>query len=116
METETGAETETRAAQRRREGGQNWELVQKLRNGSIDLNGNENGGRGRRKRKLGNSPYHGRSRVVDQALSFPTRHHLCRQQAALAGSQKLWAQDLAPFRQCNEEKTESQGQEQENGD
>ena len=34
-----------------------------------------------------------RSRVEDQALPFHTWHHLCREEAALAGSQQLREQD-----------------------
>ena len=65
-----------------------------------DGNGNENregnGGGG----EIWYSPHRERSRGEDQALPFRTRHHLCRQEVASAGSQQLLAQDPAPARRC----------------
>ena len=57
----------------------------------------------RRIKELGNPPHQDRSRVEKEALLFRTRHHLYRQEVALAGNQKLRAQDPAPIRQCGTE-------------
>ena len=38
--------------------------------------------------------------VEDQAQPFRTRHYLCRQEVAPAGSQQLHAQDPTPARRC----------------
>ena len=57
------------------------------------------------------------SRVEDQVLPFQTRHHLCRQEVAPAGSQKLGAQNPAPARRCGTKgKTRNQGREGRHGD
>ena len=44
-----------------------------------------------------------RRKVEDQVQTFRTRHHLCRQEVARAGSQQLLAQDPAPGRRCGTE-------------
>ena len=62
-------------------------------------------------------PHQERSRVKNQALPFPTRHHLCRQEIAPAGSQQFRAQYPAPVRRCGTDgKTGHPGREEENGD
>ena len=66
-------------------------------NGDKKRNVNANGGEGGA-RELGNPPHHNGSRVEYQALSFCTRHHLCRLEVALAANQQLRAQDPVPVR------------------
>ena len=66
---------------------------------------NENGkGRGQKGGgELWYLPHRERSRVKDHALPSRTRHYICRQEAAPAGSQQLRVQDLAPVRRCGAE-------------
>ena len=54
--------------------------------------------------------------VVQQALSFCTRHHLCRQEVALAGTGKLRSQGRVSLHaHCTERVTGLEGQKRANG-
>ena len=62
-------------------------------------------------------PHRQKSRVEDLALPIRTRHHLCREEVAPAGSQQLRAQDSAPAHRCGtERRTWHQGREGRKGD
>ena len=55
--------------------------------------------------------------AIQQALSFRTRHHLCRRRVTLADSQQLRSHDPMPVQaNCTEGRTRSKGQEGANGD
>ena len=55
--------------------------------------------------------------MKDAALQFRTQHPFCRQEAVPAGSQQLWAQDLAPVQRCGTKgRTGHQGRERGNDD
>ena len=57
------------------------------------------------------------SLVLQQALSFRTRHHLCRQRVTHAGSQQLRLQGLMPVQPlCTEGRIRSKRREGANGD
>ena len=71
--------------------------------GIEDGKGNENGeGRGAGG-ELWYLPHQKISKIEGQALPFRTRHYLCRQELAPAGSQQLQGQDPGPARRCGTE-------------
>ena len=92
-----GTEAETRA-------------VVEMNEDGIGIGVGEGGGEGKKREKPHNSC--GR----DQALSFRTRHHICRQGVAITGIRQLRSQGLVPVHvHRTEGVTRSEGREGSNG-